>query len=78
MQDEQKFKPHEVEVPQDWFFSFGYGQAHPQKFIRIHGTYNHARGEMFRRHGAKWFFQYPGTPEQEQELKRHFITELKE
>lgn len=65
------------ELPQDWFFSFGYNHAHPQKFVRIHGTQNAARAEMFRRYGAKWAFQYPGTEAQEVKLKRYFMTELK-
>jgi len=77
MNTKQK-QPYEKEVPQDWFFSFGYGHAHPNKFVRIHGTQNSSRAEMFRRYKAKWSFQYAGTPEQEQELKRHFMTDLKE
>lgn len=78
MKPKQQFKPHEVEVEQDWLFSFGYGHAHPQKYVRIHGTHNSARDEMFRRHGAKWAFQYAGTAKQERELNRNFMTELKE
>ena len=75
----EKYKPSQpVEELQDWLFSFGYGHAHPQKFIRIYGTFDSAREEMLRRYGNKWSFQYPGTPEQEQELKRHFMTEIKE
>ena len=76
MKPKQKFKPQETEIPQDWFFSFGYGHAHPQRFVRIHGTQNSTRGEMFRRYGDKWCFQYPGTAKQEQELKRNFMIEL--
>jgi len=74
----EKFKPHKIEIPQNWLFSFGYGHAHPNRFIRIHGTRNSARNEMFCRYGGKWSFQYPGTAKQEQELKRNFMTELKE
>ena len=76
--ENNKYQSHKVELEQDWFFSFGYGHAYPQKYVRIHGTHNAAREEMFRRYGAKWSFQYSGTPEQEQELKRNFMTELKE
>ncbi len=78
MTNTNQCKPFQTEVPQDWFFSFGYGQAHPNKFVRIHGTHNSSRAEMFRRYGQKWSFQYPGTVKQEQELNSHFMTELNE
>ena len=69
--------PEAVE-PQEYLFTFGYGHAYPNKFVRIKGTFNSARKEMFRLHGAKWAFQYPSTEKKLQELKRSFITELKE
>ena len=73
-----QLKAQKKEFPQDWLFSFSDNHAHPQKFVRIHGTQNSARAEMFRRYGQKWSFQYPGTIEQEQELKNSSMTELKE
>lgn len=75
---EEKFKPHKTEIEQDWFFTFNCNTVHANKFIRIHGTHNSTRAEMFRRYGKKWSFQYPGTVEQEQELKRNFMVELKD
>ena len=65
-------------LPQEWFFSFGYGHAHPNKFVRIYGTFDTTRTEMVRRHGSNWAFQYPASVKQEQALKRAFMTELKE
>jgi len=65
-----------VSGEQNWLFTFGYGQAHPNKFVRIWGTFSSAREEMVRRYGSKWSFQYP--EDKEQELKRFFILELKE
>jgi len=61
---------------QFWLFTFGYGHAHPNKFVKIFGTYEGARTEMIRRHTNKFAFQYPESTKQD--LKRHFITELKE
>jgi len=61
---------------QNYLFTFGYGQAHPNKFVRIFGTYDSARTEMIRRYGNKWAFQY--SEKREEELKTCSITELKE
>ena len=47
----------------DWFFTFGSAHAHPNGYVRIHGTFVTARDTMFKRYGAKWAFQYP-TAEQ--------------
>ena len=76
--EKEKYKSHDIEVEQDWFFSFGYDHAHSNKFVRIYGTHNSARGEMFRRYGQKWSFQYSGTAKQEQKLNQYSIIELKE
>ena len=43
---------------QDWIFTFGCGQEHAGHYVRIKGTYDDARDEMFRRYGDKWAFQY--------------------
>jgi len=61
---------------QEWLFTFGYGQPNQNTFVRIWGTFESAREEMFRRHGERWSFQYPSS--EEQELKRNFIQELKQ
>lgn len=46
------------EQPEWWIFTFGYGQENEGKFVRIHGTYESARGKMFSEFGDKWAFQY--------------------
>lgn len=47
-----------VEQEQDWYFTFGSGQAHPNGYIRIRGTFASARAAMFEIYGDKWSFQY--------------------
>jgi hypothetical protein len=49
----------EEEQPQEWIFTFGFGQPHANGFTRIFGTFNSAREEMFRRYGRQWSMQYP-------------------
>ena len=41
-----------------WYFTFGCGQKHAGHYVKIFGTFDEARQEMFRRYGAKWAFQY--------------------
>lgn len=42
-----------------WYvFTFGYGQKHEGRFVRIFGTYAEARQEMIDRFGIEWAFQY--------------------
>lgn len=43
---------------QPWYFTFGGGHAHPQGYVRIEGTFDEARQEMFEKWGVKWAFQY--------------------
>ena len=50
--------PDNDEVPQDWYFTFGFGHAHPNGYSVIHGTFDAAREEMMRRWGRKWAMQY--------------------
>ena len=47
-----------VELPQNWYFTFGFGHAHPNGYVCIFGTHDGAREEMFRHYGPKWSFQY--------------------
>lgn len=65
----------DTEKEQEWLFTFGYGHAFPNRFVRIKGTFSSAREEMVRRFGLKWAFQYP--PEDEQKLLSYGITEIK-
>ena len=64
----------ENEVEKDWIFSWGYGQAFPNRFIIIRGTYGSARKEMVDRFGIKWSFQYP--IEKREDLEKHGMREL--
>ena len=61
---------------QEWLFTFGYGQAYPNKFVRIKGSKLESRMEMFKRYGDKWSFQY--SAEDEEKLLQYHITELKQ
>lgn len=53
----------------DWIFTFGFdhfaedGTTLRNRFVRIHGTYDEARAEMFRLFGRKWAFQYASEDE---------------
>lgn len=44
---------------QYWIFTFGVGQEHGGKYVRIKGTYGEARKKMCDKYGNKWAFQYP-------------------
>lgn len=44
--------------PEWWIFTFGCGQEHEGKYVRIHGTFEEARRKMFREYGDRWAFQY--------------------
>ena len=63
-------------MEENWIFTFGSSHPHPNKFVKIFGSWESARDEMVRRYGNKWAFQYP--EHMEKEIKRFFITELKE
>lgn len=48
---------------QDWYFTFGRGDEHNgepyrDKFVKIHGTFEGARLEMFMRYGRAWSMQH--------------------
>ena len=47
------------EAKQNWYFTFGAGQKHANKYTVIYGTEHSARVEMLRRYGIEWAFQYP-------------------
>lgn len=42
----------------DWYFTFGTGQEHAGKYVKITGTWSAAREEMLRRFGKNWCHQY--------------------
>lgn len=41
-----------------WYFTFGEGQENSGHYVRIRGTFESARKEMFIRFGRAWAFQY--------------------
>lgn len=57
-----------------WYFTFGYGHVHPNKFVIIYGTHGSARAEMFRRYGKEWSMQY--SEKQSRDFEKYGITEL--
>ena len=59
---------------QYWYFTFGYDHAHPDKYVKIYGTFGSARKDMFDHFGDKWAFQY--SSEDAIEINRYGITEL--
>lgn len=64
----------ETEQEQNWYFTWGYGQAYPNKYVKIFGTHGSAREKMFERFGDRWSMQYPES--KLQDLERHGITRL--
>lgn len=45
-------------VKQNWIFTFGGGQQHEGKFVKIYGTFDEARKLMIEKFGTEWAFQY--------------------
>lgn len=46
---------------EEWIFTFTLGSKNRGKCVRVKGTYESAREEMFRLLGDNWAFQYPAT-----------------
>lgn len=42
----------------NWIFTFGNDHEFAGNYVKIFGTYEEARAEMFSRFGDKWAFQY--------------------
>lgn len=59
-----------MEEKQWWTFTFGYGQEHEGKYVKIYGTYDSARKKMFKQYGQEWAFQYSEAEWQEWEQRR--------
>ena len=48
---------------QNWYFTFGFdhyvdGECAKNKFVKIYGTFEGARLQMFERYGRTWAMQY--------------------
>ena len=51
---------------QQWYvFTFGSGQKHAHRYVKIRGTYEEARQKMVDRYGLSWGFQYSEQERQE-------------
>lgn len=46
------------ELPQPWFFTFGFNSSFRNCYVRVVGTYSEARAKMFETYGKRWAFQY--------------------
>lgn len=51
-------QPEPAEVEQEWLFTFGTGQQHDGRFVRITGTHDSARARMVEVFGTAWCDQY--------------------
>jgi hypothetical protein len=52
-----------------WIFTFGCGQEHAGRYVKIRGTFNQARQKMMDRYGEQWGFQY--SEEKWEEMKNN-------
>lgn len=41
-----------------WIFTFGCGQGHAGRYVRIKGSFEEARRKMVDKYGLEWAFQY--------------------
>lgn len=42
-----------------WYiFTFGVGQLHGGRYVKVKGTYDSAREKMIDKYGIEWAFQY--------------------
>lgn len=73
---EQPAEP-EPELAQEWLFTFGSGQQHDGRFVRITGTYESARSRMNLVFGHAWCAQYDWKRFDEEGLPAR-VTELPE
>jgi hypothetical protein len=71
-----------VELPQDWFFTFGYDHTHPmtgqrlhKSYVRIHGTCDSTREAMFAVFENRWAFQYSSARKAER-IDAYGMTEV--
>jgi hypothetical protein len=47
-----------AEEIKDWYFTFGLNKPNAGHYIKISGTFNSSREEMFKRFGRLWSMQY--------------------
>jgi hypothetical protein len=69
------------EVPQDWYFTFGYDHTSPEgeslknRYMVFHGTSSEARMQMFEAFNNQWSHQY--STRTEAGIDRFGLTEYK-
>ena len=51
------------EQNKDWYFTFCGNHDHAHGYVKINGTHESARVEMFKRFDGKWGFQYASADE---------------
>ena len=68
--------------PRDWFFTFGADHTHPdtgqrlgRNYVRIHGTCDGTRDEMFAAFGNRWSHQY-STRDKARCIDEYGLTEV--
>ena len=44
-----------------WIFTFGDGQKHEGRFVKVKGGFLEARSKMIAKYGRNWAFQYSET-----------------
>ncbi|MFI7072092.1 hypothetical protein [Micromonospora sediminicola] len=69
--------PEPAVAEQEWLFTFGSGQQHDGRFVRITGTYDTARTRMLEVFGNRWCAQYDWRRFDEEGLPAR-LTELPE
>lgn len=47
-----------MEPKRNWVFTFGSNHKYPGRYIKLYGTYDSTRDEMFEMFGSDWAFQY--------------------
>ena len=48
-----------INIPQNWFFTFGSDHGYENCYIKIKGTISTSRDIMNSLFGSRWAFQYP-------------------
>lgn len=56
--EERAKKRAEKDLSEEWYFTFLTHHEHSHRYVKIYGTYGHARERMFKKFGDKWAVQY--------------------
>jgi hypothetical protein len=58
-----------------WYFTFGFGHEHKNRYVKLIGTRETARNKMMARFGTKWAMQYDEATFLPQ-ITKYSLTEL--